>query len=81
MKISHSHNYTMQYKSQMQAPLLHLHPGLSSLIQGDGEVQPDVDDGQKVQEEEGGHQYERLYHHGAVRVGEPGQKHDFVYQH
>ena len=54
-----------------QLHLLHLRPGLSPLVQGDGEVQPDVDDGLQVQEEKGGHQYERLCHHGhhgAVRV-------------
>ena len=47
-----------------------LHLGLGPLVLGDGEVQPDVDDGQHEEGEEGGDQKQRLVEHG-----EPGSQH------
>ena len=53
-----------------ERPLLHLQLGLRPLVLADGEVQPDVDDGDQVEEEEGGDQQEWLRHHGAVGIRE-----------
>ena len=53
-----------------RATLLHLHLGLRGLVPGDGEVEPHVDDGHQVQEEEGGHQQQGLHHHRAMGVVE-----------
>ena len=61
---------TCHARQPARATLLHLHLGLRGLVPGDGEVQPHVDDGHQVQEEEGGHQQQGLHHHRAVRVVE-----------
>ena len=43
--------------------LLHLHLGLCCLISDDGEIKSDIDDGDKEQEEESGHQQHGLHDH------------------
>jgi hypothetical protein len=49
----------------------HLHLGLRVLVHCDGEVQPDVQDGEQEEEEEGRHQQQRLTQHcpaGSVQI-------------
>ena len=60
-------------QGEKAARLLHLHLGLRPLVLTDGEVQPDVDDGDQVEEEEGRDQEKWLRDHGAVRVIEAGK--------
>ena len=76
IRYTHSHNHRTEaaYCTDYH-PLLHLHPGLGPLVQGDGEVQPYVDDGQEVEQEEGSYENQGFRQHSAVWVGEPAVTH------